>query len=154
MNYRINIRIVAVVATLILIATGLFVYTMVSAPAEPSPEPVPTAQPDTTDRIITARHQYRDGIHTLQGAAEVPTPCHQLDTQAYLLEEGAIAEVRFSTYLVDEVCPQSISAPFTVSFTARASTTIRATWGGAPVRLNLIPVPANETLTGEVYIKG
>lgn len=154
MNYRINIRIVAVVVTLILIATGLFVYTIVSAPAVDAPAPAPVAPQDTTERILTARHQYRDGIHTIVGEAEVPTPCHQLDTQAYLLEGDSVAEVRFSPYLVDGVCPNSIAAPFTISFTAPASTTIQATWGGVPVRLNLIPVPETETITGDVYIKG
>ena len=156
MEYRINTRVVTVVAVLIIIAIGLFAYTFVSAP---TPEDVPVATSEPTeqvpDRIITAKHQYVDGIHTIAGMVTVPTPCHRVLADPYLLPDGVTVEVRFSTLLEGEACPaQPTDVPFRVTFEAPENATITVLWDGAPVRLSLVPVAQGESLDDVLYIKG
>jgi hypothetical protein len=155
MNYRINTRIIAVVGLFALIATGLFMYTLVSAPAE---EDVSTPQEQATenlDILITAKHQYREGTHTVVGTVGVPTRCHRLITEPFLLENGSVVEIRFTTLMEGAECPrEEYDVPFKVPFEAREDVRIQATWDGVPVRLNLINVGPDESLDGDIYIKG
>jgi hypothetical protein len=174
MEYRINTRIIVLVAILVVIAIGLFTYTFVSAPA-PEETPVTEENPasQTEERIITARHQYLEGIHTIAGVATVPTPCHRILGEPYILPidtdpkfvsdpagsyavpNGLTVEVRFSTLLEGEECPaQATDVPFRVTFEAPENATITAVWDGAPVRLNLVPLGPGEILEDELYIKG
>lgn len=155
MDYRINTRVVAGVGALVLIAVGLFVYTIVSAPTEVDLAPVAEQPADVPERLITARHQYVDGIHTIAGMVTVPTSCHRLVSEPFLLEGGAVVEVRFNTLMEGEECPrQDFEVPFRVTFEAGEGVEIRATWDGAPVRLNLVPVGPGESLDDELYFKG
>lgn len=157
MNYRINTRIIILVAALVVVAIGLFTYTLVSAP---TPEEVPVVQDQTQDtdmveRIINARRQFVDGIHTIVGKAEVPTPCHRIISEPLLLEDGTVIEIRFNTLLEGEECAAVMTeVPFRVTFEAPENIMIRATWDGSPVRLNLVPVGPGEVLEDEFYIKG
>jgi hypothetical protein len=155
MEYRINTRIIILVAVLVLVAIGLFTYTLVSAPA-PEETPIVTEQkPQQEEVIITARHQYVEGIHTIAGSASVPTSCHRLVPTPFILEDGTTVEIRFTTLLEGEECPVGLTdVPFRVTFEAVEDVTIRATLDGAPVRLNLVPVGPGETLEDELYIKG
>jgi len=158
MDYRINTKVIAVVIALVLLAVALFVYTLVSAPADT--EPVDTTetatQEDADTEIITAKHQYQDGVHTIAGKAEVPTPCHRLVTEPFFTQaDSTNVEVRFSTLLEGEECPsQPFEVPFLVSFEAPEDVTISATWNGNAIRLNLVPVAPGETIDDELYIKG
>jgi hypothetical protein len=156
MEYRINTRIIILVAILVVVAIGLFTYTFVSAPA-PEETLVTEEEPasQTEERIITARHQYLDGIHTVAGNASVPTTCHRLVPTPFIMEDGATVEIRFTTLLEGEECPaETMDVPFRVTFEAGENVTIRATWDGAPVRLNLVPLGPGETLEDDLYIKG
>lgn len=158
MNYRINTKIVALVVVLVCIAAGLFIYTLISAPTEitqPTDEQATSTQ-QNDDRILTAKHQFADGLHTIAGKTEVPTPCHRLVAEPFFTEGSPIGvEVRFSTLLEGETCPSQLyEVPFRVSFEAPEDAILTATWNGAPVRLNLVPLQPGEELDDELYIKG
>jgi len=156
MNYRINTKVVTLVALLVVVVVGLFVYTLISTPSEVVPPESQTPAPQDEERILTARHQYVDGIHTIAGVTEVPTPCHKLVAETFFTEENPTdVEIRFNTLLEGEECPsQPFEVPFRVSFEAGENAVISATWNGGPVRLNLIPLQPGETLEDEIYPKG
>jgi hypothetical protein len=160
MNYRINTRVVIGVALLVILVTGFFIYTLVSAPTEVSFENFEeeTVSEETVEQeaVLTAKHQYKDGIHTIVGMVQVPTPCHRLITEPYFIEGGtSTVEVRFSTFLEGESCPSELfETPFSVSFEASEDATITATWNGVPIRLNRVPVGPDEVLDANVYMKG
>jgi len=157
MNYRINTKVVTLVALLGIVAIGLFVYTLVFSPSEissPVTDQVQSGQ--TEERIMTARHQYVDGIHTIAGMTEVPTPCHKLVAETFFTETNPPGvEIRFNTLLEGEECPsQPYEVPFRVTFEADENAALSATWNGGPVRLNLIPLQPGEELEDELFIKG
>lgn len=157
MNYRINTKVVTMVALLVIVAIGLFAYTLISTPTEtPSTERDEVSEMQGDERIMTARHQYVDGIHTIAGVAEVPTPCHRLVAETFFTEGNPVGvEIRFNTLLEGEECPnQPFEVPFRVTFEANEDVTLRATWNGGPVRLNLIPLQPGEVLEDELFIKG
>ncbi len=158
MNYRINTKVVIFVAILVCIALGLFVYTLVSTPIEipmsSEDEIVSTEQPEV--QIMTAKHQFLDGMHTIAGKSEVPTPCHRLVAEPFFVTGSPVeVEIRFNTLLEGEECPsQLFEVPFRVSFEAPEDAVLSATWNGGSVRLNLIPLQDGEVLDDEIYIKG
>ncbi|KKS84710.1 MAG: hypothetical protein UV60_C0016G0011 [Parcubacteria group bacterium GW2011_GWA2_43_11] len=157
MNYRINTKVVTLVVLLGIVAVGLFFYTLVFSPTEissPAPDQVQSGQ--TEERIMTARHQYLDGIHTIAGVTEVPTPCHKLVAETFFTETNSTGvEIRFNTLLEGEECPsQPFEVPFRVSFEADENAALSATWNGGPVRLNLIPLQSGEELDDVIYNKG
>lgn len=157
MNYRINTKVLVLVTVLVFIAAGLFVYTLVSTPTATIVEaPEKTAVDQNEGKILTAKHQYLDGIHTVAGKTEVPTPCHRLVTEPFFIQEQpAHVEIRFSTLLEGEECPsQPFEVPFRVTFEAPEDATITALWNGSSVRLNLVPLAPGEKLEDELYIKG
>jgi hypothetical protein len=156
MNYRINTKVVAVVGAFAIVAIGLFLYTVVSAPT-PEEVAAPTEEqaPDTEGMLITARHQFKEGVHTIVGTVAVPTACHRIQVNPFLLDGGAVVEVRLTSLMEGSECPpQPTDAPFRATFEAGESVEIRAPWNGTPVRLNLVDVGADELLDGDVYIKG
>ncbi len=156
MNYRLNTRALLIVGVLVLIAIGLFAYTLVSAPTqETQPPEVETPAAVVEERLITAQHKFEAGIHEIAGMVDVPSPCHTLVAESFLLENDTVVEVRFSTLLEGEECPQQIDeVPFHVTFEADEGVAIQATWNGTPVRLNLVPLAPGEELDVELYIKG
>ena len=154
MNYRINTRIVALVTLLVVIAIGLFVYTLVSAPTKDEVYVAPPVA-ETPEILITAKHQFKDGVHTIVGTATVPTPCHRIDASPFFLEDGNIVEVRLSTLIEGEACQsQEFDAPFRATWNSGPDVEIRATWNGTPARLNLIEVGPEESIEDDIYIKG
>jgi hypothetical protein len=160
MNYRLNGTTIALVTLLVLIAAGLFVYTLISAPTseevtEEEMQAVPA--PETMEQIISAKHQYREGVHTIAGMAQVPTSCHGIVIEPFFVDGAATTtvELRFTTVLEGEECPAVPSdAPFMVSFEAPEDVRVEVVWDGTPVRLNLMPVGPDESLGEEFYFKG
>ncbi len=158
MNYRINMKVISLVILLVLVAVALFVYTLVSAPAdvENIVENENMTSVVVEEHMLTAKHQYLEGVHTVAGKTEVPTLCHRLVSESFFIKEDqSEVEMRFNTLLEGEECTnQLFEVPFRVSFEASEDVSISATWNGEPVRLNLIPLQSGETLDDEIYIKG
>lgn len=158
MNYRINTKAIAVVAILFLAVVGFFIYTLLTTRTndqEVGENIIATSTP-TEERVLSAKHEFVDGIHTIAGKAEVPTSCHRLVTEPFFIGgEPLGVEVRFNTLLEGEECPSEVfEVPFRVSFEAPENATITATWNGNPARLNLIPLQEGEILDDELFIKG
>lgn len=158
MNYRINTKVVSLVVILVLVAVVLFVYTLVSAPTG---KEIVTNETNTVglhkvEKILTAKHQFQDGIHTIAGRTDVPTRCHRIIAETFFTSEDlSSVEVRFSTFMEGETCPSEFfEVPFRVSFEAPEDVALQATWNGDFARLNLIPLQPGEVLEDEMYIKG
>lgn len=156
MNYRLNNTAIAIVSIVALIAVGLFVYTLISAPKDEEQNVEDMVREESPDemRIINAK-QYVDGEnHTIAGFVSVPSPCHGISVEPFMSGEGV--ELRFTTILESEdVCPQVLTdAAFRVVFTASTSTQLTATWDGYPTTLNLVPAESRESLDEEFYYKG
>ncbi|MEK7650208.1 MAG: hypothetical protein AAB367_04615 [Patescibacteria group bacterium] len=151
MNKNIWVPLLIIIAFVVLGA--LIYYTMqYDQPSQETPPP-PVAQHET----INAKHQYKDGRHIIAGEANVPTPCHILTTDALVAESmPEQVTVRFAASSSADVCAQVLTpARFKVEFQASEKATIRVTWNGDPVELNLIPAGADENLDDfELFIKG
>ncbi len=159
MNYRINTTALTAVTLLVVVALGLFGYTYFLLPekAEAPTAPTEDVALAPSGEIVTAQHQFKDGIHTIAGELLVPSPCHRLESEAFVAEGGAI-EVRLSKVLIDgsDMCAQVLTpARFKVTFEAPENASITALIDRVPVGLNLIPVPEGESLDSfEMFIKG
>jgi|AntRauTorckE6833_2_1112554.scaffolds.fasta_scaffold00843_13 hypothetical protein len=111
--------------------------------------------------LITAAHQYNseEGVHIIAGEAEIPTPCHLLTTDVTIAESmPEQVTINFASQVEDpdQVCAQVISTQrFKVTFEASESASIKATYNGQGVELNLQEVGPGENLEEfEVYTKG
>ncbi len=158
MNYRVNTKIIFLVVVLVIVAFGLFVYTLVSAPDKQmqnkEEDNTSTTTEEVSDMLLTAKHQYVDGIHTIVGKATLPTPCHRLVSEPFFVGDNDV-EIRFSTIMVGEECPSELfDEKFKVTFEAPEDVNITALWNGKKIRLNLVPLQEGETLEDEIYIKG
>lgn len=160
MNYRINTYGIWALAILFLTAAGIFTYTLIRTPTgtdeTSGAEDVPPVA--TTEETITAKHRYAENMHTIAGMVSVPTPCHSVTVEPFFVpSEGATTtvELRFTTVLEGSDCPALVSdAPFRVTFEGPEYADLRATWNGAPARLNLIPASPDESLEMEYFFKG
>ena len=92
MNYRLNKPLIIALAAFILFAIFLFSAVMKSSSPQEAPEPDQTQQeladttaPDTT-RIITAKHDFEDGMHVLVGEIEMPTACERLEATPFFVD--------------------------------------------------------------------
>jgi hypothetical protein len=162
-NYRINTSAVAFVVALVAILFGVFGYTWwqnsnasISEAVETETEHATQDMPAPDARRITVQYQYADGLHTVAGTAQVPTPCHEIVAEPVFLDNETVAELQFSTIADTAVmCAAVVSdAPFFVSFRADEDIALRARWNGEPVHLNIVPVGAGETLSPDFDVKG
>src|SRR3989344_5090564 len=106
---------------------------------------------------ITAKHQFKNGKHIIAGDVNMPTPCHILTTSAQVAESfPEQVTIQFVSRTSGEFCAQVITpARFKVEFTASENATVKATWNGQPVSLNLIPaLPTDDLDNFELFIKG
>jgi len=105
---------------------------------------------------ITAKHQFKNGTHTIAGEVTLPTPCHILTTDAVVAESyPEQVSINFVSRTQAQACAQTLTTGrFKVEFKASEQATIKATWNGLPVQLNLIPAGLDEDLTNfEIFIK-
>lgn len=99
---------------------------------------IPPAPAATTDTIV-AMHTYQSGTHTLTGKFTLPTPCHDLKTEATVAE--SYPERVTINFIVrppepDAICIQVLSErEFTVQFKASPNPAISAKINGRPVPL-------------------
>lgn len=161
---RVNKPLIASVSVLIVLALGVFAYTLSQRGDHISAEPVPEDVPaDTTGtpvlETISARHEYSDGTHAVVGTVNTPTPCHQVTAEPFFVGEGE-DNIEIQITVVDgagadEVCTQVITPQrWSARFNAGENATITATLNGDPVRLNLLPVGPGESLDDDIFMKG
>jgi len=165
MNYRLNTPAIIIVVLFILLAAGLFGYTLMKSKDAKIAEETPTVQPqpETNNlpdraRIITAKHDYTDGVHAIAGEIEVPTPCDRLTAETFFVEGNKRnVELQFKTTNESEgECVQAVTpARFKVEFEAPEDAAISATLDGEGIVLNLVEVPEGEDLDSfSEFIKG
>jgi hypothetical protein len=107
----------------------------VNTPAEPSPE-----DPLTTKTIITAKHAYKNGIHTVAGEIPLPTPCHVLESSVSASADKQKVFIELlSSIKSGEMCAQVVTpARFKVSVPADAGATISMTLKRKPRQLRAL----------------
>ncbi len=146
-----------------LIVLGMFVFTVIKKQEIVSEQntPPPIAEEERSSKFnyieqITARHFYLDGVHTLVGEIDMPTPCDLLEWDVLVMEsypEQVIVD--FSVINHSDMCTQVITPQqFSVSFNASDMASIRVRLEGEEIDLNLVPATEDESPEGlEPYIK-
>ncbi len=116
-----------------------------------------TPDPSFPAERITAKHQFTNGTHIVAGEVNLPTPCYILTTDAMIAESyPEQVTLRFVAKTNADTCAQVITTErFKINFTASENASIKATWNGKVIPLNLIPAGVNEDLNDfELFIKG
>jgi len=106
---------------------------------------------------IDAVHYFIDGVHTIVGEIEMPTPCDLLEVESVVMESfPEQVMLNFSVINTAEACIQVITSQrFMAEFSASPEAVISASFIGRSVTLNLIPAPEGETPDQfELFIKG
>ncbi len=157
MNSRLSIGVVSVVV--LVIAAGSLWYYEYNTQKEQTISPPIKKEEGYVPRIINAKHQFKNNIHTVAGEVELPTPCYLLETESFVkVREPAkdIATIRFTTVNNSDICAEVITpGRFKETFGAGEDAEINATWNNKPVLLNLIEVSPEEDLDKfELFIKG
>lgn len=119
--------------------------------------PITANQNEPKHDPINAKHQYKNGTHVVAGTVNMPTACYVLNTNAVIAESyPEQITINFVATTSGDVCAQVITGErFKVDFKAAGDASIKATWNGQPVDLNLIPASSDEDLNDfELYIKG
>jgi len=106
---------------------------------------------------VDAKHFYIDGVHTVVGELEMPTPCD-------LLESGSIVAESYPEQITldfkvtnnAEFCAQVITPQrFKVSATASENASFSALFQNRVIELNLVEASPDETPEDfELFIKG
>ncbi len=157
-----NRTIVLFVVIFALIIVGMFLFTyLYQKNTEPVPLPTDTQATTTQNNYgitrIDAKYFYINGVHTIVGELAMPTPCDLLTTDATVAESFP-EQVTFAFDVVNttEVCAQVITNQrFKIDASASDQATLRATFMGEPVELNLVEAEAGETPEEfELFIKG
>ncbi len=160
MNYRLNKLALYAVLLLVLVAIAIFGYTLIGAPTDEDRNDDVTQVPgqvEVNGRSIQAKHQFKQGTHTIAGTVDMPTPCHRLIAEPFFTDESRQeVELRFTTSVEGDVCAQVITPTrFKVDFEAPEQARITGTWNGGTAGLNLVPVAPGEDLADfDVFVKG
>ncbi len=107
--------------------------------------------------LVTAKHFYINGIHTISGEIPMPTPCDLLEAEAFVLESSPEQiQINFSVINNADNCAQVITPQrFKVDASASESATFSAFFMKRPIELNLIEAEDGETPDNfDIYIKG
>lgn len=154
--------IVLTVTLFILIVAGMFIFAhLKKSEIEQTPiatEPTPAEVVPYADITrVDAKHYFIDGVHTLVGELNMPTPCDLLEANATVMEsypEQVIVD--FNVINNTDTCTQVVTSQrFKVDFAASAEAMIKARFMGRDIELNLIPAAEGETPDEfELFIKG
>ena len=146
----------------VLIIGGMFGFAFLKNQEVAQPVAEPAAE-ETTELAypsvtrVTAKHFVSDGVHTLVGEIELPTPCDLLEARATVAESfPEQVTVDFSVINNALTCAQvRTPARFSVSFSASEEAEITARFMGRALPLNLVPPEPGETPEEfELFIKG
>lgn len=116
-------------------------------------EPADSTPPIT----ITAKRQFENGVHTIAGTLDMPTPCHLLDWGIIVAESfPEQVTVAFTLDSQAEACAQVITeGRFKFEVEVSENATFGATINGRRAILNLIDVAPGEDLDDfELFEKG
>lgn len=119
--------------------------------------PITASQNVPKHEPINAKHQYKNGTHTVAGEVNMPTACYVLNTNSVIAESmPEQVTINFTATTGGDPCTQVITGErFKIDFKASGDAVIKATWNGQPVDLNLVPASSDEDLNNfELYIKG
>jgi len=160
-NKRTNTILAIVIILSIAVVSGIIIWSWWSGrPANVTQEPLPNVVTPlkAPEKIITSKHQFKDGTHTIAGEIDMPTPCHLLDWDVVIAEsfpEQVTVNFR-SIYNSGDICAQVITPQrFKVTFDASENAAIKATLDGESIILNLIKALPGENLDNfELFIKG
>lgn len=156
----------SIVLTVILFAiliAGMFVYAYLKKnelqntkiePTKPAEEEQ-VLYPDITR--VDAKHYYTDGVHTLVGEINFPTPCDLLEAEAVVMESyPEQVLINFEVINNSDTCAQVITAQrFKVEAQASLEASFSARFIGRDIELNLIPAAEGEVPEDfELFIKG
>lgn len=149
--------IIAVVAFIVLLA-GVVFFGFSGNKEDTNPTPsTPDAADNRPEVTINAKHQWKDGTHTVAGEIEMPTPCHIIDN-AVEVAESFPEQIRiyFTMETNADVCTQVITpARFKIDIQASEMASIEAKLNGEKAVLNLIEAGPDEDLDDfELFIKG
>lgn len=145
------------------IIAGMFVFAYLKKKelseqtATPTDEEQVTTTPYDYITRVDAKHFFIDGVHTLAGSLQMPTPCDLLESSNRVMESYPEQVVLELTVInTADMCASVMTEQrFMTSFSASEAATIRASFMGRPVELNLIPAAEGETPEDfELYIKG
>ncbi len=155
--------IVISVALFLVIVVGMFMFAYLKK-AEVVNPPVTDEQTDVAGEVkyasitrVTAKHYFKDGVHTLAGEIPMPTPCDLLEADATVAESfPEQITVNFDVINNAEFCAQVITPQrFKVSASASEGATFSAMFMGRQVELNLVPAAEGESPDDfELFIKG
>lgn len=146
----------------VLIVLGMFTFAYLKR-SEVAQTPTPqNEQPQGEVKYaditrITAKHFFIDGVHTFAGEIPMPTPCDLLEGDARVMESSPEQIVLdFNVLNNAEFCAEQVTNQrFKVTASASEAATVRATFMGRDVELNLVPPDAGETPDDfELFIKG
>lgn len=154
--------IILIVVLFVLIVVGMFTFAHLK---KSEIQPVPKVETPPKEEVVPypditrvdAKHYFIDGVHTLVGEIDFPTPCDLLNAEATVTGSSSKqAVVDFSVINNAESCTQVITAQrFKVSFEATEDATITARFMGRDITLNLIPAAPGEVPEDfELFIKG
>jgi len=156
--------IVISIALFLVIVVGMFMFAYLKK-AEVVNAPVVTDEDIATEgevkyasiTRVTAKHFFKDGVHTLAGEIPMPTPCDLLEAEARVMESfpEQIA-IDFNVINNAEFCAQVITPQrFKVSASASEGAVFSAEFMGRQVELNLVPAAEGESPDDfELFIKG
>lgn len=160
---RLNKRaIIFTVAIFFIVIAGMFLFAFMQQDEGSNDATVDTNEQTEDDRYanitrIDAKHFYEDGVHTLVGEVQMPTPCDLLEATANVAESmPEQITIEFSVVNNAEFCAQVITSQrFKVSASASPEASIRAQFEGRDVILNLLEPELGETPEEfELFLKG
>ncbi len=124
-------------------------------------ENTPAEKPDqivvTQKTVVTAKHAYANGTHTVAGEVPLSTACHILEAVANVsADKKTVVVALTSSVKTEEICAQVVTpSRFKVTAKAAKDAHISATLNGQEITLNLIEAAPGENLDNfELYIKG
>lgn len=146
-----QIKLILLVVLIILIGSIFFVYPKYSHD-NGSNNKNPETINESEQKILTLRHQFKDGEHTFVGQLDVPTPCHTVLARV-LPSNKSLIEI--TTKSKEEVCAQTVTnKSFGVKFEGEKDTVFSATLNGQPIEINIIDISLDKDIYDPVFIKG
>lgn len=153
--------IILFVVLFVAIVAGMFIFAYLKRQemAVPTIPTVVTPATSTLPQVgrVDVKHYFSNGEHAFAGVVEMPTPCDLLNAEATVqksLPEAIV--INFTVTNNAETCAQMITPQrFMVKVGASPTATVRATWKGVPIDINVIPAaPGERPEDFEVFSKG